>query len=436
MSLVTDDPSGNQLTLLHLSDIHFREPYCLDPSTDQEHSVRQLLLNDLEAMIKKIGPIDVMLLTGDIAFKGHSDEYSVAKTWLFEVARISGCKETSIYIVPGNHDVDRSAAKHPDVLSLRQQIMATSLDSGRDKKLHDSILNDKSAVTLLQPIENYNLFAAAFKCNVSKNPFWTQTQSLAPGWNLVIHGLNSTLFSGPDNDSCGSLYLGALQHVFAKENGIIRLAMLHHPPEWFEDLESIDDSLWDGCEIQLIGHKHRQRYLPSDTAIRYSAGAVNPSRADGKWEPGYNLINIQLIESEKGPTLHIESHLRILQSSPDKFVPKKTRDGKEVFTHNIHLHREPASNVAQSNPGAPVAPEASETVDSPSEEQMETLTRDIALKFWSLTTSQRWLIVKSLNLLEEGDISLPEPLRYERAFERARLTGKSGELAYKIDSIE
>lgn len=427
------DKNTDKLVLLHLSDIHFRKPYCLDASIDVEHSVRQLLLNDIEEMKKITGPIDLVLVTGDIAFQGHSDEYIVAKKWLAQIAQISGCNETSVFIIPGNHDVDRTATKVKDVIDLRKEIMDVPLNSGRDQKLHDVILNDASALTLLRPIENFNVLAATYKCNVSKIPFWIQSYELSPGWELVIHGLNSTLFSGPTSDGKGKLYLGALQRAFAKENGKIRIIMSHHPPDYFEDHEILDDALWNACEIHLFGHKHRQRYLPSDTAIRYSAGAVNPSRADGKWEPGYNLIQLQVVESEQGPILQVNSHLRLWQSSPDRFVAKITVGGGDIFTHSIPLHRKASPSESHSITNNPCLDKA----DNPTagEVTMDSLTREIALKFWSLTTSERWNITKSLDLLVEGDNRLPEPLRYERAFERAHEQGKAADLAAKINNI-
>jgi predicted MPP superfamily phosphohydrolase len=428
--------STDKLVLLHLSDIHFRQPYCLDASTDIEHAVRQLLLNDIEEMKEITGPVDLIFVTGDIAFQGHPDEYIVAKTWLAQIAQISGCKETSVFVVPGNHDVDRNSTKIKDVIELRKEIMDVPLDSGRDKKLHDVILKDDSALTLLRPIENFNVLAATYKCNVSKVPFWTQVHKLSEGWDLVIHGLNSALFSGPESDRIGKLYLGALQRAFAKEDGKIRIALSHHPPEYFEDHGNVDDALWNACEIHLLGHKHRQRYLATDTSIRYSAGAVNPSRADGRWEPGYNIIQLQVVESEKGPILEVNSHLRLWQSSPDRFVAKITAGGKDTFTHSIILHRKasPASEKLDSEVADNLSLEC--TGNAPAgEAAMTTLTRDIALKFWSLTTSERWTLTKNLGLLEEGDGKLPEPLRYERAFERAREQGKTADLAAKINDI-
>ena len=102
---------------------------------------------------------------------------------------------------------------------------------------------------------------------------------------MRVHGLTSTLLSGPD-DTKGKLYLGPLQTVFEPIAGVIRLVMLHHPPDWLEDCEEVEDALWNGAKIHLMRHKHRQRIRLDDAAIRLAAGAVNPSRFEVGWEPG------------------------------------------------------------------------------------------------------------------------------------------------------
>ncbi len=47
---------------------------------------------------------------------------------------------------------------------------------------------------------------------------------MAPGWKLKMHGLTTTLFSGPENDFKGGLFLGAHQRSFALDDGIVRFS--------------------------------------------------------------------------------------------------------------------------------------------------------------------------------------------------------------------
>src|ERR1043165_7399637 len=91
------------MRLLHLSDIHFKEPDCLDPPTDPERPFRTRLKADLMAMCAE-KTVDAILVSGDIAFKGHPAEFAMADAWLKDLAAASGCRPDRIYVVPGNHD--------------------------------------------------------------------------------------------------------------------------------------------------------------------------------------------------------------------------------------------------------------------------------------------------------------------------------------------
>ena len=142
--------------------------------------------------------------------------------------------------------------------------------------------------------------------------------------------------------------MGAHQRSFALDDGIVRLAMMHHPPDWLHDQDNLDDALWNSCVLHLMGHKHRQRYHPGKQGVRLSAGNVNPSRDEGNWEPGYNLINLVINESEGHQySLHVESHLRIWQASPDRFVPKFDETGQDVLIHDITLHHPPSAIITK-----------------------------------------------------------------------------------------
>ncbi len=91
------------MLLLHLSDIHFKYPQCAGNS-DPELMFRDAMLQDISAEGKKHGDVDAILVTGDIANRGHPEEYKAARSWFMEVANAAGCREERIYVVPGNHE--------------------------------------------------------------------------------------------------------------------------------------------------------------------------------------------------------------------------------------------------------------------------------------------------------------------------------------------
>jgi predicted MPP superfamily phosphohydrolase len=437
------DQVKNQLLLLHLSDIHFEEPNCIDPDTDPDHTVRKILLNDVRDMVEILGTVDAILVSGDIAFKCHSDEYITAAKWLNEVTATSGCSPKCVFTVPGNHDLDRENAKARRVKGVRLVISKELLKM--DKEFRATLKDDDSSKHLFEPMEEYIKFAAAYECGIYPDrPFWIQEIEINPTWKLKIHGLTTTFFSGPENDSRGDLYLGDIQRAFAPDDGIIRLALMHHPPDWLSDDEKTDDALWEGCELHLLGHKHKNRYHATDNSIRIAASAVNPARNEPNWEPGYNFIKLNMGEKGGKHVLEAETHIRIWQNSPDKFVPKFTRAKSTVFKKKLILEKKPSStckNTIKTETDLKdhtklKNKEESSSLQCDKIEESVMSNRDISFDFWrKLSTSQRRGIMEQLNLLEEGENSLSETIRYHRAFKRAQERGQMDSIENKINII-
>lgn len=426
-------PPKEDLLLLHLSDIHFEEPFCLDQGTDHDHPVRKAIINDIKVMVTSLGPVDAILVSGDIAHKGNVKEYEFAKIWLREVAAAAQCPETEIYTVPGNHDVCRKTASERAVNAFRLTIQGKEAGGKRDKELNKALREEECCHALYRPMEEYNNFAAGYGCDlVLSRPFWVTEKYISPGWNLAIHGLSSTLFSGPENDDPRkNLYLGALQHSFSPDDGTIRLAMLHHPPEWLEDYDKVDEALTEGCQIVLLGHKHRQRHTYDKRSIRLAAGAVNPARTEGNWEPGYNFVKLQIVETAKGHSLKVDAYQRTWQGNPDRFIPRKTVDDEEVFSDLITLYRQPSYKSESCGSCLDLSLGSN---SSPLEVPVQKLTqRELMLKFWDLSTSQRWEVVNHLGLLDTGDARLPENVRYRKAIEKAHAEYKIAELCDLIE---
>jgi hypothetical protein len=201
----------------------------------------------------------------------------------------------------------------------------------------------------------------------------------------------------------------------------------------------------------LIGHKHRQRYHPfTGKAVRLAAGAVNPARNEGDWEPGYNLIKLKVINIRDTNVLRIESHLRVWQTSPDRFVAKENDDGKDVFIEDVILRQRP-SQVFESSPKETnestremseitvgiITPVATVTeLPEANEVPMESISmRDLVFKFWSLSPSQRRKTMQDMGLLEGDDDKLPETVRYRLAFDRARERGQIYNLKEAVDKL-
>jgi len=94
------------LTWLHLSDWH-------QSKMDFDRKiVLDALLDDIKkraAIDTNLEHIDFIVFSGDVAFGGKSEEYETVKNNLFEpILRECNLKSEKLFIVPGNHDLDRT----------------------------------------------------------------------------------------------------------------------------------------------------------------------------------------------------------------------------------------------------------------------------------------------------------------------------------------
>nr|VFJ73585.1 MAG: 3',5'-cyclic AMP phosphodiesterase CpdA [Candidatus Kentron sp. FW] len=439
------------MLLLHISDIHFRTPNCTTPDLDPERPFRTHLLRDARNRINTLGSVGAILVTGDIAYKGAPEEYDAAFHWLKDLSEACQCPLERVYVVPGNHDVDRSTTREPAVRKAQHAIQAAE-SRHREQALRDRFGDPDASHALLKPLTAYNDFAGRFSCQVypPERLYWKQEIELDNGVALRIHGLTSTLLSGTDGDDdtrC-SLYLSPLQTVLDPVGNVVNLVMCHHPPDWFLDYDDVDEAICSRAAIHLFGHNHRQRIMDPTDYIRFSAGAVNPDRHEPGWEPGYNLIDVKIAGDGADRNLEINAHVLRWQSNPDQFVPKRTRKGEEVFRHRIPISDHSYARQAIGDADVPAITGNSEPIhDGPIHNNdgldveaamSNASTRKLVFRFWELRVSQRREIARKLELITEDELSLPgsESERYGRALMRAAERGLLDQVAGEIEKRE
>jgi 3',5'-cyclic AMP phosphodiesterase CpdA len=313
------------MLLLHISDIHFRAPDCVNPDLDPDRPYRTRMVQDARARIGQLGPVDALLIGGDVAFKGDPQEYAAALVWFKELADACGCPLERVFVIPGNHDVDRSViGRSPAVRNAQAAIMRAD-PHRRERELRTQFGDPDTGRALLAPLAAYNDFAKLFSCQIysPEHLYWKQDLPLEGGVHLRIYGLTSALLSGAggQDDTRESLYLSPLQTVLDPVDDVVNLVMCHHPPDWFMDQDEVSDAICGRAAIHLFGHKHRQRLAKDDSYIRFSAGAVNPDRYEAGWLPGYNLIDVRVLGEGRHRMLAIEAHLLQWQANPDQYRP-------------------------------------------------------------------------------------------------------------------
>ena len=281
----TVGPSDRKLTWLHVSDLHFGHGdahYRFDQS-----GVTSAIIRNAESMAKRIGPPDLIFVTGDIAFSGQAAQYALAKEWLGRLRSIVG-GNPRLFLVPGNHDVDRKLAMKTSAAALHQVLRA-------DPRKLDELLNDDTEMQPLWPkLRAYSDFAtdAGSPSMSADKPFYVEDVSCRLGGKLRIAGLNTALLSFDNDDSPKNLSLGRGQLLKAIEEqptDALLLVLEHHPQEWLIDGKALVAQLQQRAHIQFSGHVHNQHgvvHMPllGGSRLQFVAGAGHKDQS----EEGYH----------------------------------------------------------------------------------------------------------------------------------------------------
>jgi hypothetical protein len=286
---------------LHVSDIHIGHG-------DASHGWDQrLVLDTLRADVGSLlrdGRVprpDALMVTGDVAFSGATratDEYERAGEWLTSLAGEVGLGASGVFVVPGNHDVQRAVDASDD--SVRR--LLRGLRKGEDP-LDESLKKSADAAMLSQRMANYLAFARGFGAGAeSATPalYWRHTLQAKCGLEVCIAGLNTALLAADDQDH-GRLRLGKAQlaHALLERGSAPRVVMVlsHHPfsDGWLADEKDVSSWLRNRAQLHLSGHVHvaNSEQIVSgggSSFIRVSAGAAHgDADASVPASHGYNF---------------------------------------------------------------------------------------------------------------------------------------------------
>ncbi|MCK1418135.1 metallophosphoesterase [Bradyrhizobium sp. 171] len=412
------------MLLLHVSDIHFRHPIC-NTNRDPDRPFRTRLIQDARDRVKSLGSVDAILVGGDIAFAGKPQEYVAALKWLYELADACGCARNRIFVIPGNHDVDRDVIRADlSVQNAQRAIVNAASADDKEWQIERQLQHAETGPALLRPIAAYNDFAFNFSGNIfaPERLSWKADLPFRDGITLRIHGLNSTILSGwrtPEgqNDVERDLYVEPQQTALDPVDDVVNLVMCHHPPDWLTDGDRVADDVTSRCTVHLFGHKHRQRIVRDPRYVTFYAGAVNPERQAKDWRPGYNMIDLSLGRNKTGqPQLEVAAHLLEWQTSPEGFKAIKD-DDCEIHHAEVRLRNvNPRPSAAVVGPASPVAEPPSDGVEAVMSDDRA---RSIVLRFWQLDMSDRREISRTLKLNDPAEAGLPPSERFGRVLIRA-----------------
>ena len=292
----------NTVTWLHLSDLHFCEP---KTGWDADEVIDSLV-KDLKSMEKDHGLMpDLLFFTGDLAAGNYKekkgwnlkDQYEGVNSFLESV--LSAFKhpvpKENVFLVPGNHDVDR------DEVSTATTDYLDRLES--EEKLTEMIQKGKrdwkDCIRRLHVFQEF-LEGHGYKHLVTDPArlVYAITRSIN-GVDVGIGGLNSAWSCCRDSrEEKAKLWMGAKWQLktvsTALRSADIKLVLAHHPPNWMVETENtwFGQKLTQNFHFFLHGHEHREWVVPVDNNhVTLSAGACY-ERSDK--ENGYNIVRLDL----------------------------------------------------------------------------------------------------------------------------------------------
>jgi len=124
------------LTILHLSDAHIGRPR----DKFSSDAVLKPLLEDLAVMKAKLGPPDLIIFSGDLAYGNLAEmplaeQFAEVRKWIEQAYSRLGTTlaRAPLVVVPGNHDINRGS-----ILPEITKFLAKDADAEEVRKVMQS----------------------------------------------------------------------------------------------------------------------------------------------------------------------------------------------------------------------------------------------------------------------------------------------------------
>lgn len=274
------------IRFLHLSDLHLR------PSATKRADQDRVLSGLLEMLRREraSSPLDLIFITGDLAFSGSAAEYEVVVAFLRNLLDATGVPAERTFVVPGNHDVDRGVGRwllrtlsgdeestEFFVVPESRTLHAKKFDAWRSHL--GALLGEHRALGLTVGAD-------------------TIEYADVRGTQLAVASFNSAWFA-QGNDDHGKLWLGERNVSDAARQArraSLSIALMHHPFEDLNEIErtQIEDHIERSFDLVLRGHLHKERTRtvrgPRGTNLVITAAAAYQG---SQWPNGCFIGEIQ-----------------------------------------------------------------------------------------------------------------------------------------------
>lgn len=302
------------IRFLQFSDIHFL--FC-EETEDDYAQMRIRFIEDLENVKLQFGFIDYVLICGDIACKGQKEEFDKAKNFIELISKaleING-KRPNIFVVPGNHDINRKS--YEVTRNCLRPLLLDAANNNRTLQIFKHAEPDTLKI-FYAPLSAYNEFAQPYvideiseaimigdmgeNCFDNKNYYWKYALGKEGDYLVNLYGLNSTLTCDGKEKAKKDLkednhltFLPKSSYNIQSYANEINISMMHHPLDWLIDENHACMIFDDRFRLQLYGHMHIQS-SQSNKSVKIFSGAFQPDQETDIMDcpPVYNIIELEV----------------------------------------------------------------------------------------------------------------------------------------------
>jgi predicted MPP superfamily phosphohydrolase len=298
------------------------------------------LLRDLKALRDKerLEP-DLLFVTGDLAYgnlgarkRSLPSQYEEVQRFLRQVQKTFSIPRRRVFLVPGNHDVNRDLAFRDLTLWLKKvgvreiEDMVDAADGQWQafiKRLHEyRKFLERHGYQHLLGDPNRLIYAANCRVNDVR---------------VAVAGFNSAWSCGEKNED--RIAMGGRRQIdwlFRKfANADIKIALTHHPTNWLrtDEATKFEMQLIHDFDFHLHGHEHLAFVDPREHFHRIAAGATYQQGDDITDENSYNVARIDLASGEGHVWLR---EFRDSEWGPKRVAPYTDNNGIWKLDHTLH----------------------------------------------------------------------------------------------------
>ncbi len=275
-------------TWLHLSDVHARKT----EKTEQKRLWRAIatdIKGYMQGDVTGIGRPDVIFVSGDVVQEGKPEHFEIAREALAVICDAAELPSASVYLVPGNHDINRDKLpkNDEDLKKLRMRVAhADDLREAVDRFWESGALQQ-----LERKFTSYIEFAQDY-ASVTPLPLGAWVACPVAGFPVQLCGLNTVWNGGNATlDAAGVPLVGVFQRESVNAalgdvgDDVTRIVIQHNSTDYLNVLDGILHDAWLGQfdAIVFSGHVHN-----AQTAERRSVDGRHLSVIGGALYSGYH----------------------------------------------------------------------------------------------------------------------------------------------------